>query len=713
MRQRIPLAIGRGVDRATGLVAVHPGAPIDARNVYARDAKMAFSPGLAQSGYPPLDWGTDVVCLFGMQSTLDLLEVVYDRVTGELRLFRVDTINNVLQPIAVPTDGIWGTLTPGVDFPVVVADEADGKAFFAHAEPIIGNRLPTIVYTPDIDPTLVGSFAVLQADLDGAGDADVYFSFVKAYNSYMGGSGFGSASEPDRGDVLRLSLPGQPTIFEQENFALCGVKGDPILALDITTGALSAIGGAQSVLVAGKGSQLHRLIGSSFDDFEFEVLDAEHGVVSARAFVNTGDTLFCWSNDGPRLVTPTASDAVGQPLELISPLPQDFAPLGPSRTMFGFFDKKRYCLEYYFPNIEDASVPVPGFCLSLWNPKDPRWTFRERFQPIICAGRLLTAATGAQPDPPDGYASDLIIVDDGIAADARYRTVLVSWTNNLQTGTETVQIFAKIDGGAWSRVMAVPVGGAAQSASWATALPVGDYDVAIRYVNVSTPGSGYAGNDPDAWTAITAPGARTTVTTTSAGILGPLGSFSEATRQVSLSWACAQIDVPFLLQKDIGGGWVDVASGFTATSYIYTPPDAELNTTINFRVFPARGAILGPVSGTLAVVCNLTIGTAVLTNPMTAGPDVIGPVQKWVVTAAVAAQASGPITSYDVEISFNGSVVANFSEPRPGHSFPPASISFNTGLAYPAGHGITVSMRIRGRNASFFGLWSNVASVVV
>lgn len=519
MRQRIPLAIGRGLDRATGLVASSPGAPVDARNVYARDGKMAVTPGMSLTGFPDLDWGTDIVCTFGMQSNLDLMLVVYDSVSRDLRLYRIDTINSttalVLGPAAVEK---WGTLAGGVEFPVITAAEAEGKAGFAHAELSIDSRLVTIVYTPDPDGVSPGAWAPLMADLDGEGSAEVFFYAIIAHLLYICGVGFGSATDPARGDVLRLSNPDAPWTFLSENYALVGVQGDPVVGMVPVTGSLSAFGGIQSVLALGKANRSYRLIGSSFDDFQVEELDPKHGVVSAVCAGNVGGPAYWWSDDGPRVVTPAGTEPISQPLELISPLPADFPSRGPARLCFFHFDKTRYLVEWYWPNPTEASVPVPGFALSIWDPKNPRWSFRERMQPVVCGGYLITRDAGTPPAPPAGYVSGILATDVGVAGDARYRRVALTWDNNAAAGSETVQLFARALGGDWYLAMAVAVSGSSQSAEWVTALPVTFYDLAMRYVNVHTPGVGYEGTDPDAWTAPTAPSAKATVTTGSESV---------------------------------------------------------------------------------------------------------------------------------------------------------------------------------------------------
>ncbi len=413
-RATIPLAIGRGLDRATGLAAVQPQSPIDARNVYGRDAKMALRPGLTGTGFPPLVWGTDIIAIVPIRATLDELLCVFDRDSRELRIYRLDTVSGIMQTISSPSNGVWGVVNLDADFPVVTAAESDGLVFFAHDENVFDFRLPTIYYTPDfVTPTTVGTLTTLTADLDGDGSAEtVYFRGVIAYLEYMWGWGFGSAADQDRGDILRFAKPTQPLVWPPANYFAIGVKKDPIISCIPTTGSQSTYSALTTVLAVQKESSTFRVIGTDPDTFGFEVLDAVYGTISSRVSFSIGGVAYTWASDGARKVLPGGTIPIAQPLELISPLPSDFPTLGPSRLAFAIYDQQRYLCEWVFPNSEEASVPVPSFALSLWNPDDPRWTFFTREQPVSCAGYLVQRDTGGTPTAPEGYVSDFVASDE-------------------------------------------------------------------------------------------------------------------------------------------------------------------------------------------------------------------------------------------------------------------------------------------------------------
>lgn len=685
-RATIPLAVGRGMDRATGLVQVQPQAPVDTQNVYARDAKMAVRPGLGGTIYPPLQWGTDILAIVPIKATGDELFAVYDRTSREIRIFRLDPDIPEMQELLSPPNGLWGTLSALADFPVVTAAEADGIVFFAHDEGEILFRLETVYYTPNFaSPDLPGTLTVLTANLvgDGGTDDPVYFRGVIAYLDYMCGWGFGNTDDPDRGDILRLSLPTQPTIFSPENYAIFGAKKDPI------RGCIPTV----DVLAVGKGNESYKLVGTNPDTFIPVLLDARYGVVSSRCAVNIGGIGYWWSIDGARQVMPDGTQPIAQPLELISPLPADFPDLGPSRTCFVTYDRRRYLLEWLFPTLETAAVRTPTFALSLWNPKDPRWTFFVREQCLGCAGEIFVSDDAVAP-APTGYVSAVSGTDVGIASDARYRSVRLDWTNNGALGDETVEIYAKPDGGAWSVVLSVPVSGATQSATVSTLLPLTKYFFGLKYVRGTRSAAGYSG-DPDSWTAGTAADSQTDATTTSDDVAWVSGDFVDASTPVNLQWSSAQLEAPYLLEKDPGTGFVTVVADYVGTSYPYTIPPAELGTTVTFRVTAQRGAIVGPVAvPDLDVPMFLTIGTPAWISAVWSAP--LG-------YAALHWSAASHATSYFLEKTTDG-----------GASWSPVATIGTTTYNYvpvPAELNTTVGFRVTGKNGATSGPTSTTQNV--
>ena len=704
---RVPIAAGRGLDRATGTVAQNPANQADARNVYARDAKVSIRPGMSGTGFPSLVWGTDIIGEFPIKATLDEILVVYDRSSRQIRVFRLDTINGILQTIATPAYGLWGTLNADAEFPVVVAGESNGLLFLAHCEPVLTNRLACIYYTPDdAIPSNVGTLTTYTAALSDTGIVGpIYPSFVFAYLEYLCFAGYGSDLDPDRGDIVRMSQPQAPLDLRPPNYFYCGVAKDPIIALGTTNGAspVSVAGavaaGQATVLVIAKTDECYVLNGTSFDNFMPTLLDPRYGVVSPRAFQNVGGVLYGWSSDGARRFTAVQTVPIAQPLELISPLPNDFPALGPSRLCFSIYDLTRYRLSWVFPDSDNASVPVACFTLSLWNPADPRWSFDELQQPVCCAGLMVGRDTGTPLPPPIGWLSGVTADDTAIAADPRYRSITVQWTNNEATGTEIIQIFARPLGGAWGVVRSVAViAYSEQSATWDTALPVTFYDVALRYVNGTLPGAGYESNDPDLWTATTAPGAKTTLDTSAAPVAWVSGNYGGSSVPVVLLWASAQQFGCYLLEKSTDGGatYTTVVVDLVQDGYLYPVVPAEIGTTVKFRLTAQRGAVVGPTAGTLDVFMGIVVAQPVWIS---------GVFNPGAGQAALSWNAATNALQYLLEKSTDGgttwTTVATVSALTYNYSVPPAEI--NT----------TVDFRLTGQNGAINSVVSATEPVVM
>lgn len=201
-----------------------------------------------------------------------------------------------------------------------------------------------------------------------------------------------------------------------------------------------------------------------------------------------------------------------------------------------------------------------------------------------------------------------------LATDPRYRSIRLAWLNNDAAGNEIVQVFAKPSGGSWSLVRSIVVGASSQLGSWDTALPVTAYELAMRYIVVNVPAVGYESSDPDAWTAATAPDSKTTFNSTAETPVLSATEFAGAATPITLSWATAQLECPYLVEKNIGAGWVTVVADLEATSYPYTVPGGELNTTVQFRVTPKRGSVAGTASNTVSVLMTVVVGQPTITT---------------------------------------------------------------------------------------------------
>jgi len=280
-----------------------------------------------------------------------------------------------------------------------------------------------------------------------------------------------------------------------------------------------------------------------------------------------------------------------------------------------------------------------------------------------------------------------------IAADTRYRNVSVSFLNNDQDGSELVQLLARPSGGNWSVQRTFPVALTGdQEEAWATALPLTLYDVALRYMIGQTAAVGYESSDPDVWTSPHAAGSKGTVTTGCAAATGLDGTYTGAV--LRLTWACAQQNVPFLVEKSADGvsGWTSVVSDLVATAYDYTPAGGELNTTVYFRVTPKRGSVAGVVGGAVAIYVGIQVGQPTITSATFSDETA---------KVSLAWSAASSALQYIIEKDTGGgwTTVATVSTLTYDYSILSAEV--NT----------TIDFRVTGKNGSVLGTPSTTASV--
>jgi hypothetical protein len=273
--------------------------------------------------------------------------------------------------------------------------------------------------------------------------------------------------------------------------------------------------------------------------------------------------------------------------------------------------------------------------------------------------------------------------------------VSIDFNNNGAAGGETVQMFARPSSGVWAAVRSFAVAGSAQHIEWDTALPLTTYEIAMRYLNGIVPGVGYEGYDPDAWTAPTAAGAKSTVVTSTAAVTGLAGVFLNSGAPLALSWVSAQQNVPYLLEKDVGAGFVTVASDIIGQAYNYTMLPAEIGTTVAFRVTAKRGALVGP-SVTANVLLALVVGATAITS--SSFEEMTGVAT---LTWAPATMATG----YQLQKSTNGGATWTLVAS-------PAGLVYAYAIA-PAEANTTVKFRVRGTNGAVVGAYSDVVDVVL
>lgn len=221
-----------------------------------------------------------------------------------------------------------------------------------------------------------------------------------------------------------------------------------------------------------------------------------------------------------------------------------------------------------------------------------------------------------------------------LAPNPLYRAIHCEWTNNEASGSELVQLLVRLSGSSWLPISIFAVSGLDQTAAWDTALPLAEYDLAMRFLNGATPAVGYESDDPDDWTAATAADSKSTITTSCEPVAWVSAVYSGGIE--TLTWTSAQQGVPYLLELSTDGGvtYTTLAANLVATSYAYPVPTGQLNTTVRFRLTAQRDLIVGPTAGTIDAFLGIAVGIPTLVAAR-AYSTVVGINTQWTYTAYV------------------------------------------------------------------------------
>lgn len=378
-RQRIPLTFGPGLEKQTGSMVVQPGVLEDARNVYTQEGRLVTREGfglrgqLSQDGVP-----TPSHILAGQALRAERIGVVvaWQEQNGDVTVWRVDPDGQSSQML-----GVWFT-SDGDEPPIVHMAEVYGRVFMAHDEPRVVDRASTMVYDTLFGP---GPLYELEIDVTGEGDAPAKFRGVATHLDYLWGWGYGTPEE-DRPELVRVSLPGQPSEFNPNHYFIVGDRRDPVLR---------CIRGA-SDLIAAKRGELHSIIGTSRANFGQVRREPLHGLLAPRLAVNVGGLVFFWSHDGPR-VTDGASPSqwIGQQLDLEGFEPADLVEEGEYREAFATYIPGEQLVAFIFGR--------RAYVYALES-QDRPWTYWELGMAPMCAFTLwdVTALDGDVIGAPDG-----------------------------------------------------------------------------------------------------------------------------------------------------------------------------------------------------------------------------------------------------------------------------------------------------------------------
>lgn len=375
-RQTTPLTWGAGLDRATGVAAVNPVSWADLRNVHLLDGTAEVRRGLQRAASLLLDGSgvamTDVVAIAPLRGKRSSIVVAYEQASGKVQLYETPgPTGGFGAPVCKGT--LW-TLTAGQAWNTnatrVFVAEGYSKFFVAVATTYagVGGAQVTRYYDPAAANTGPGTqyFNLPnQASL-----TDIKFLGVTQHRGYLVGWGFGADGDTDRGELIRISLPGQPTVFNKEHYLLAGARGEPVVNC-------VSIG---NELLAFKESSIHAVVGSNRANFGVFPRDHIYGLAGHRLAVNANGVCYFWSHQGPRVTTGGPSEEIGIPLALQAPEPADLQAMEALWNGFAVYDRDRLQVRFVFGR--------RCYVLHLRNPGNPRWSYEETSRTLISGGDL-------------------------------------------------------------------------------------------------------------------------------------------------------------------------------------------------------------------------------------------------------------------------------------------------------------------------------------
>lgn len=589
---RIPVPFGGGLDRETGVMVAPPGGFECLKNVILFEGKAVVRRGFSLVASYTYQ-GSPVDSIIGLWPVRAEGSTIVAAMTTDRKvvLYRAAPDGSGPRPLNYqpPSGDPLGTvlrdywfIAPAGYPPVIHGADSYGKLYLAHDD-IYGRRQPTIKYDLTI-PYL----APITADLDGTGAKPVYFRGVVRHLAYLMGWGFGTASQPDRPEVVRTSKPSEPDTFLPEHYWIAGQRQEPVL-LCVSLG---------STLVVLKETDSYEIFGYSRENFGIKPLDPLRGVGSSRLAFAVEGRLFAW---GEVPWTWAGGDGGGEeispPLDMQGADPENLVAAGPRAKAFATYHPRTQCVWFVFGR--------RVYCLSLRS-KPWKWSYLElAFEPT-CASLLYTAGTAL--GVPTGYPEAIAPDDATYPWDLIRSTRVVSKVRHHHSDSQAdygvvLDVFVRENGSTdpWTQFsvlpsitadgaienVPVPASGSAQALTPATL-----YDLAFRYRRGAQTTAGYESDDPTEWTADTADDSKTQFTTADSEREWngwPVWSrTAAAAEQVALSWGGGDEGVGTEIWRSINGAAYalvqTVAMGVTDYDYPLPGDESESETYLSFKI---------------------------------------------------------------------------------------------------------------------------------
>lgn len=472
-RTAIPFG-GNGLMAGTGLFDTQPAALADVRNVSLRPGRTSVRPGLINVG----NFGganTAILGIHPLRAAGVTAVVTYAASTRVVQLWMVspDFTRRLVQTL-------W-TLAVAAPFPKVSMTDVWDRLIIAHDEPLYSVREPTQVYQR-LPTETVGDLTAQLAIVGGSLSA-IRFRGVTRHLSYLVGWGYGTEvlAERNRPEIVRISLPDDPTVFVPEHYFIAGQRNDPVLGC----------WPAGDVLQALKSTESYTIIGSDRPSFGILPADMLFGVASSRLAVTVGDTLYRWAFDGPRVSTGGRSEDKALPLDLDN-LGLTDPPVLDYSNAFACYDPLERVVMFCFP----AQLLAYVFHVEL-----QQWSVRDYFT-LQCAGIFVRDASASQSGPtavPAFTSSSFGAATLGAATSPG--TVNVGVTGSL-IGGELIEVWGRprvVGVSSWSLIgtLTAAIGANAVSCTY-TAFGV-TWDLATRLTVTGVASSAYTATDRFAW----------------------------------------------------------------------------------------------------------------------------------------------------------------------------------------------------------------------
>jgi len=463
VRPKVPIPFGSGLDRVSGSMVVQATNCSDLRNVHLLPGKIEMRKGLQRQ--LSLAGETHILGIFTIRSSGVGALIAYSSSTYKVRLWQVTGAGDSATYIGE----LWSLASTDA-IPRVSAADSNDKLIIAHDEQIIGRRQVTKVYD-----LAAGTIASLTGDLDRDGSAnDIKFRKVKRWLKYIVGSGYGTDSDEDRPEIVRISKPGIPDDFEPEHWFLAGQRGDQVVELAT----------AGDALVIRKESESYRIVGTSPLNFGILPLDELYGQAGALLSVTVGGVNYFWSLEGPRLTDGGRSVDLSLPLDLAGPDPDSDAADPDLANGFA-------C---YLPDRKDVLFVFGKWAYVLHlRDEQPRWSYRE-FTSAMRAAGILYEGSLVMPDAYSEIASVGSITPTGFTVTANILGTLF--------GGEIMELWIKPEStGTWALYGTVAVTGATAAIAATGRLQGMRHTVAVRVKLNGLTKASYVSSDPALWPA--------------------------------------------------------------------------------------------------------------------------------------------------------------------------------------------------------------------